>query len=218
MSRLPIGYRFAYRFAYRFSYLVACLVVLGSLTATGHAEDRKPAGNTKAGFWKILVKPKATWVLRDTITEDADSKTARIKVETYDVRKVGKADVARLRWTQIHGNDKLDIGGGTVMPTQVAVTSAGLYLMKASDDDAAIAAVLKHRPHRADPPKAYSGTRRNEGRFLRTGEDYICWGEEPVEGDGDCPDVCESEVCISATQGVTRISGMAAPNKSIWEQ
>jgi len=95
----------------------------------------KPAGK---GFWKVLVTPKAKWVLRDTILD----KTATVTVETYDVRKVGGADVARLRWTQAVGKDKYDISDQRGAFGQVAVTSAGLYLFTADMDDAKVAAAL----------------------------------------------------------------------------
>lgn len=189
---------------------VLAVVMLGLPAQAG---DRRPA----KGFWKILVKPKAKWVLHDTVAEDAAHKAATITVETYDVRKVGGADVARLRWTHASGKDRQDIGG-ELKPTQVAVTPAGIYLLGAELDDAAVAAALKRKPSRSDPPKPYKGTKQNQGRFLRIDDDLVCIGEEPLPDAGDCADVCEAEVCFSSTEGVVRISGLAAPGYSIWSR
>ena len=71
---------------------------------------------------------------------------------------------------------------------------------------------------RSDSPKPYRGTKQNHGRYLKVDGDSVCMGEEPLEGDGPCADVCEAEVCISATDGVIGISGLAAPGYSIWSQ
>jgi hypothetical protein len=115
-------------------------------------------------FWKILVTPNAKWTLTDTV----DKARSKILVETYDVRKVGAADVARLRWTHLINkkdhNDWGDSDSGRY--TQVAVTDAGLYILSADMDDAKIADALKKKPSRSDPPKPYKGTKQNQGRYL----------------------------------------------------
>lgn len=191
---------------------IVCLVLLVGLTA--HAEDKKPG----KGFWKILVKPKAAWVLHNTMADDAAGKAAKVTIETYDVRKVAGADVARLRWTHTHGIETQDIGGGVLMPTQVAVTAAGLYLLSAADDDAKITAALKKKPSRSDPPKPYAGTKQNQGRYLHVLDDMVCMGEGPTPDAGECADVCDAQVCFSATDGVVSMMGLAAPGYSVWEQ
>jgi hypothetical protein len=193
--------------------LIGCLVVV-AVGLSAHADENRPG----KGFWKILVKPKARWVLHDTVGEDAARKAGRITVETYDVRKVDGADVARLRWTYTSGTEKNDIGGGSFMPTQVAVTGAGLYLLSDDMDDAKVSAALKKKPSRSDPPKPYRGTKLNHGRYLRINDDNVCVGDEPLPDAGECADVCESQVCFSATDGVVSISGLAAPGYSIWSQ
>jgi hypothetical protein len=192
---------------------IGCLVIV-AVALSAHADETRPG----KGFWKILVKPKARWVLHDTIPEDTARKPGSITVETYDVRKVGGADVARLRWTHSSGTQNNEIGGGPFMPTQVAVTSAGVYLLSDDMDDAKISAALKNKPSRSDPPKPYSGTKRNRGRYLRVDRGNVCMGEAGLPDDGPCADVCESEVCFSATDGVVSISGLAAPGYSIWSQ
>lgn len=177
------------------------------------ADSKKPG----KGFWRILVKPHATWVLHETI-KDEDKRT--IKVETYDVRKVAGADVARLRWTLTSGKDSSDIGSTDEgRYTQVAVTQAGLYLLTQDMDDAKVADALKNKPSRSDPPKPYDGTKRNEGRYLHIrGNDLVCLGEGPRPGDGDCPDTCFGEVCISGSAGVVELSGNWAPGVSAFAQ
>lgn len=189
-----------------------CCVVL-AMGSGVRAEVKKPGKN----FWKVLVTPKAKWVLHEANAEDAAAKSATVTVETYDVRTVGKAQVARLRWTHKDSESESTFGGGALQPTQVAVTAAGLYLLDAEMDDAAVAVALKKRPSRSSPPKAYKGTKQNGGRYLTVRGAEVCMGWARLEEDGPCEDVCESEVCFTAA-GVTSISGFDAPGVSIWKQ
>lgn len=170
------------------------------------------------GFWRILVKPKARWVLYDTI-EKNKKKRRKIVVETYDVRKVGAADVARLRWTLIDPSGEKQSWGDSNEGryTQVAVTDAGLYILSEDMDDAKIVEALKKKPSRSDPPKPYKGTKQNEGRFLKVEGDMVCYGYEPPPGAGDCEDTCFGGLCLTATGGVTKIEGTWAPEYSIFE-
>jgi len=167
------------------------------------------------GFWKILVKPNAVWTLNETIGEDAKGV---ITVETYDVRKIGKADVARLRWTLKNGSTKEDIGGHDGRYTQVAVTDAGLYIMEASMDDKSVEKALAGKPSRSDPPKPYEGTKQNNGRYLMIMDGLVCLGQGPLPGAGDCPDTCDGTMCISPTDGVVTLYGNWAPGVSIFAQ
>jgi hypothetical protein len=115
------------------------LVAVFLLGMPAEADKKKPA----KGFWKILVRPGAKWVLNNRIDEQMGRQSgSSITVETYDVRKVGDADVARLRWSM--GDDTEALKATHAGPiTQVAVTSAGLYLLWASMDDKAVAEALK---------------------------------------------------------------------------
>ncbi|HZS41652.1 MAG TPA: hypothetical protein VFF06_32705 [Polyangia bacterium] len=203
-------------------FCVAALIV--AALARPAAADEKKADDKKAddkkttaqkGIWKILVKPGAKWVLRETIGDKKDT----ITVETYDVRKVGAADVARLRWTLKSGKDKRDVGDSdSGRYTQVAVTDAGLYVLSADMDDAKVAEALKKKPSRSDPPRPYQGTKQNQGRYLTVeSADTVCMGWGPLPGAGDCEDTCEGEVCISSTAGVTKLSGTWAPGVTIFE-
>jgi hypothetical protein len=155
------------------------------------------------------------------LTQDLGSELKTLTVETYDVRKIDNADVARLRWTVRTGNDKEteDIGNtDSGKYTQVAVTSAGLYLFDRSADDAKIAERLKGKPSRSDPPKAYDGTKQNNWRYLRIEDDNeVCMGTgEFAPADGFCEDTCFAEVCISRTKGVVELTGQWAEVGGGW--
>jgi hypothetical protein len=161
---------------------LAVVVVLGVIAAGGvRAEKKAPA----KGFWSVLVKAGAKWVLRETIGD----KTSTLTIETYDVRKVAGADVARLRWTLGSGKDKRDVGDSAEGRfTQLAVTSAGLYLMDADMDDAKVTAALAKPPSRSDPPKAYKGTKQNHGRYLLIEDDTtVCMGRAPSPARATAP-------------------------------
>lgn len=98
------------------------------------------------------------------------------------------------------------------------MTRAGLYLLDEAMDDIAVAKALKKRPARSSPPKPYKGTRRNGGRYLKIYGAQVCVGQARLAADGPCEDVCETEVCFSATKGVTEITGYDAPGEMIWKQ
>lgn len=191
---------------------MCCLVL--AMSGAVEAQVKKPGKD----FWNILVTPKAKWTLRDPAADDAARKAATVTVETYDVRTIGKAQVARLRWTHKHDTGEITFGGGLLQPTQVAVTRDGLYLLDAAMDDAAVANALKKKPARSSPPKAYKGTKQNGGRYLKIYGADVCIGQARLAADGPCEDVCETEVCFSATKGVTEITGYDAPGEMIWKQ
>ncbi len=189
------------------------LVVIGlALVAFAPTSEAKPGKD----FWKILTKP-AKWVLADTSAEEKDRS---VTFEIYDARKVGDADVARIRITERWGPGKTDMNdvSGTALPVQVAVTAKGLYFLNDTKDDAKITAVLAGKPTRSSPPKAYKGTKVNNGRYLHVEGDVVCMGEEPLPGAGMCADICEGEVCISATDGVVSLHGTFSPNHDDYAQ
>lgn len=189
--------------------LLALLLVPAPLAAQPRLE---------AGFWRSLVAPKASWLLEERAS-DKGAKPSSLRAETYDCRTVANASVARLRWTQVGA--KKDVGDSNLgRYTQVAVTAAGIYLLSADMDDAAVAKALKRKPSRSDPPRAYAGNSRNQGRFLsvEAGKDgpIACMGAPtPRESDGD-PTV--GEVCFSATKGIVFLGGGYAPGGRIFTQ
>ena len=191
-----------------------------ALAGTASADKKKrPHKSTKTaatkGFYKILVKPNAKWLLRETIGDDKRT----ITVETYDVRKLGDADVARLRWTLAQRDgSKEDIGSSdSGKYTQLAVTNAGLYILTAEMDDAKIAERLKGKPSRSDPPKPYDGTKQNDGRYLTVSERLVCFGEGPLPDAGPCEDTCDATMCVAATDGVVKLFGNWAPGVSAFD-
>jgi hypothetical protein len=189
------------------------LVALSAAPAYADAK-KKPAVKAKTpgkDFWKVLVKPNAKWVLTTS-----DDKSNKVIVETYDVRKVGDADVARVRWTHQYKGGKDDIGStDSGKFTQVAVTAKGLYLLNKENDDAAVAKRLEGKPSRSSPPKEYKGTKTNGGRYLSINKEaggVVCMGEGPIGDDApDCEDVCDAFVCVDES-GITELSGLWAPN------
>ena len=193
------------------------MLLLVSLVAS--ADKAKPPGK---GFWKILVKPNAKWTLRDRFAEqrakEGEDKAEHVSVltiETYDVRKVGDADVARLRWRLDGGKDDAFVHAHMPDMTQVAVTRAGLYMLSDTLDDAGVAEALKQKPSRSDPPKSYKGTKRNAGRYLEIKGDQVCMGEQPLPDEHvECQDTCFGTVCISGTEGIVYLDGNYSPNES----
>ena len=196
--------------------------LVASVVATAGAKPKSKPKTTAApppakGFWKILVQPNAKWtlyMLGDTgPASGSEFHPEPITIETYDVRKVGAADVARLRWRQ--GADSTDSPlSGTHAPRldQFAVTADGLYILTADMDDAAITKALTGKPSRSDPPKPYKGSKLNEGRYLELRDGLVCIGQGPDPGEPACEDTCDGDICISATDGIVRVDGNWAPD------
>jgi hypothetical protein len=198
--------------------LVIASLLIFSTAALADPPAKKPVAK---GFWKALVKPNAKWVLKDTMAEKGP--VAQIVVETYDVRKVGEADVARLRWTYVEGKEKHDYDRCGGCFTQVAVTAAGLYILGKEQDDGQVAEELKHKPSRSDPPKPYEATKRNEGRYLNLDTSdpagaVACLGSGLPPG-MECEDgTCFGEVCVSSSKGVVAVEGNYTPTEGPFRQ
>ncbi len=190
------------------------LALLTLVSVSGAGTGKPPA----KGFWKILVAPGAKWVLEPHAEERMEVPSEKITIETYDVRRIGDADVARLRWTATAGKESQPYNDGADdLLTQVAVTEKGVYLLRADQDDAAVTAALLKAPSRSDPPKPYKGTKVNRGRYLRVAElGIVCMGWSHVEGDGECDERCEGEMCISPTDGIISLDGTYVPQDSYY--
>lgn len=200
---------------------IGCIALALAVTPA-QGEDKKPPASKKSKvvpgkeFWKILVKPNAKWVLKNE-----ESKKDIVTIETYDVRKVGDAEVARLRWTHSSPDGKKEDIGATESgkPTQVAVTDKGLFLLNAKNDDAVIAKRLTEKPSRSSPPRGYEGTKKNGGRYISISDDgIVCMGEAPVDKDFQCEDVCDAWICVSATAGVIELQGLWAPSNAFFKK
>src|SRR5262245_4709583 len=93
-------------------WLVGVALAVSSVSAdpAKPKPPKKAKATTKSGptppkgFWKVLVQPKAKWTVAffggEKPIDASDYHPEPITIETYDVRKVGTADVARLRWRQ----------------------------------------------------------------------------------------------------------------------
>jgi hypothetical protein len=197
--------------------VVALLLSAPVAFASETAAPALSAASPQKGFWKVLVKPNARWVLPNTITKDPKD---TLVVETYDVRKVRDADVARPRVTHTTKDGKTDATNQLPF-SQVALTEAGIYLLNALDDDAAVLAALKHKPSRSNPPREYGPTSRNSGRYLsferRGVSTLVCTGYQPLPDAGECEDTCFGSVCISAEEGVVKVDGTYAPDNDAFE-
>ncbi len=206
--------------------LVLALAVAPAADAT--PKKKRPKTSTSAklgnhkklpakGFWNILVQPNKKWVLVNTFADPAQGPADTITVEPVGIHTVGNATVAHLNWTS-GGSDHALAGTHAGLLNQVAVTEAGLYLLPDDADDKRIAEVIKGKPSRSDPPKPYKATKLNEGRYLTIEGDMVCMGAGPEPGAPACDDLCDGEVCISATDGVVALDGNWAPNWDHYEQ
>jgi hypothetical protein len=204
--------------------------MLTAVPASGGAKEGPPSAAPKdvakspapvpadLGFWGILVKTKARWVLEDVMDKDRSPKHKRaaIIVETRDIRTVGTARVGRLRW---RWSDKTEyVQAGAVSLDRVAVTPAGLYFIDDDATDEQILQTLKRHPSRSNPPREYSGTKRNGGRYLSVEGDMVCMGDEPLADSGPCDDTCFSVLCIDKDKGVVQLGGTAAPDNGLFAQ
>lgn len=161
-------------------------------------------------------------MLKDTFK--SEGRQDHVIIETYEKPKIGGADVARLRWTHVWDKGKKKRGkcdmcaGGQF--TQVAVTPEGLYMLDASMTDAEVESALKGKPSRSEPPRPYTATKQNEGRYLRredrAGESQVCMGWEALPGAPACDDTCFGELCVSAKNGPVDLNGTWAPNYSFF--
>ena len=185
------------------------LVLVALLANAAHAEPKTPG----KGFWKVLVQKGAKWVLHEST---AEGKPATLTIETYDVRKVGKANVARLRWT-VKSGDTHEFEPSAPL-TQIAVTDDGAYLLWAAQDDAKVSEALKKKPSRSDPPKPYKGTKLNEGRYLDIRDGLVCMGQGPTPDAGECPDTCDGWICISPSDGIVEVAGNWSPGVSMFDR
>jgi hypothetical protein len=205
-------------------FAVTCLAACGGKAKPAETAKVKPADSTThvgstAGIWRVLVTPGAKWVLYNTFVEQKDARPT-LTVETGDVRKVGAADVARLKWTWagLGASDEHTVG----VPGQVAVTQAGVWLLDGELDDKGVAAELAKPPSQPNPPVKIDEQTREDGVYVhmwaKGDEPIVCVGEGPVPGADECEDVCFGEMCVGAKGGIVSVSGTWAPNFETYEQ
>ncbi|HVK66812.1 MAG TPA: hypothetical protein VM694_20145 [Polyangium sp.] len=138
-----------------------------------------------------------------------------------DVRKVGKADVARLKYT-LGRNSSAHEAPDDVLPKQVAITDQGVWFLPADADDAAITAALRKPPTHAAKPKTFEPTQENGYTFVReaktSGGPIVCTGHAIPPAQGTCGDKCNARVCFSASNGVVIVEGTVAPASGAYAQ
>jgi hypothetical protein len=190
---------------------LAPLVVLSLvplLAAAKPAKDApavaaKPSKPGPTSVWEPLVASGARFVL-----VPGGTSTSRIVVEAYDARVVAGAKVARLRWVVEDGGTRSPMGNS--LPTQIAVTKKGAYLLTERIDDKGVASALKGKPTFADPPRAIE----NDDGYVRKDGDgpgvCIGIGTPPPK---PCPaGICHAEYCLAPGVGLTSVSGNYTPS------
>lgn len=190
----------------------AILVLAAGAIAAARTPPPKPA-SAPAGAFRPLVQPNAKWTL-------LGPNGMKIVVENHDVRKIGAADTARLRYTVIvPGKKPAELDAGA--PRRVAVSPTGAWLFAASDDDAKIAAALAKPPQFTDPPQLVKPSRSKNGDYvnlihLQKG-DKICVGRAPPPGT-PCGDICFAELCLNPRDGLVEMGGTYTPNQESFTQ
>jgi hypothetical protein len=188
--------------------LLPLLLLVAS--AADAAPRKKPAAATPAGVvkeakassvWEPLVVANARFVLHG-----GEGESARIIVESYDVRTVKGAKVARLRWVVEEGGARSPMGNS--LPTQIAVTKKGAWLLTDRLDDKAVGEALRGKPTFTDPPRAG----HSDDGYVRKDGEAVCVGiGTPPET--PCPaGVCHAEYCLEPGVGLTSMSGNYTPS------
>jgi hypothetical protein len=180
-----------------------------------------PAAAAKASaasVWEPLVAPGARFVLLGAppAASAAALSTSvtpgpRIVVESYDVRVVHGAKVARLRWVVEDNGARSPMGNS--LPTQIAVTKKGAWLLTERLDDKGVAAALAHKPTFADPPRPIEnddGYVRREKTAISADAVCIGIGTPPPK---PCPaGICHAEYCLAPGIGLVSMSGNYTPS------
>ncbi|MDI3288727.1 hypothetical protein [Polyangium sp. 15x6] len=179
-----------------------------------------PVLKTESTVWGPLVRRGACWTLLNH-TKGAPDYDDTLLVMPWNVRKVGKADVAQLKYT-LGRNSSAHESPDDVLPKQVAVTDQGVWFLPADADDAAITAALRKPPTHAAKPKTFEPTQENGYTFVReaktSGGPIVCAGHAIPPAQGNCGDKCNAMVCFSASNGVVIVEGTAAPASGVYAQ
>jgi hypothetical protein len=165
----------------------------------------------KPGLWQPLVAAATTWKLINYNIRKEPNEDDAVIVTNYDLRRVGPAAVARLRWKTSAGED---VGSGDHLPRQVAVSGNKVWFLPLNADDEAVSKALAGKPTFGDPPADVRPTRKNKWRWVHTNSgkhgSLTCIGH--YQQDDGCEDTCTGMVCFSATYGVVAVEGTSSPN------
>ncbi len=190
-----------------------CLSVLltSVISLNGRGAEKAVAADAAPGLWRPLVAAPATWKLINYNIRTEPNQDDAVIVTNYDLRQVGPASVARLRWRQSDGEDA---GSGEHLPRQVAVAGNKVWFLPLDADDAAVERALTRKPTFGDPPANIRPTRKNRWRWVNTSEgkhgSVTCIGH--YRQDDGCEDTCTGMVCFSATYGIVAVEGTSSPN------
>jgi len=166
------------------------------------------------GLWRSLVKPGGKWTLplvSKLMDYEMETAPEQITIQVVDVRKVGGADVVRLRWSSARGKRVGEEVGENYIPHQIAVSEKGVFTFGEEDSDATILAALKKKPSFTEPPKLENAYDREDGRFVfapaaRPGSACFGWGAT----DSTCgANPCCSWLCLDAS-GIIGIGGIGS--------
>jgi hypothetical protein len=172
-----------------------------------------PGGVAKPGLWQPLVATATSWKLINYNIRDQPDEDNAVIVSNYDLRQVGAAAVARLRWKTSAGED---VGSGEHLPQQVAVSGHEVWFLPLNADDDAVSQALTRKPTFWDPPVDVHPTRKNKWRWVQTSSGkhglVTCIGHHQPRGGNECEDTCSGMVCFSATNGIVAVEGTSSPN------
>jgi hypothetical protein len=187
--------------------MVLLFVLVPAATLLGKTKPKvkpaKTAAVAKPSIYAPLVEAR-----RFSLSSTAAA-GSYISVESYDVRTVGAAKVARLRWTLVQNGVGEPLGGD--LPTQLALGKKGVWAFSDRLGDKEIAKELKKKPTWTDPPAI--GTRK-DGTYVRKDGEAICFGQGTAPGTAKCNDVCHAEFCLAPERGVVAIGGLYTPNSA----
>lgn len=170
---------------------------------------------TGESFWKALVVPGACWTLPNFNSNKPNTDDVII-VENYDARRVGDAEVAKLRFTRVSPGNEVNVSDKEHLPGQIAVTKAGVWFFDRKLDDQTIGREMKKPPTHAERPRDLAPSKAGKWQFVRNARTakgpIACIGHEQPRAGGGCEDTCEGMVCFSSTAGVVLLEGTASPN------
>jgi hypothetical protein len=163
-------------------------------------EAKAAPAASPTSVWSPLVTANTRFVL-----VGGTNQAARIVVEVYDARVVKGVKVARLRWSVEDGGARTPMGNS--LPTQIAVSKKGAWILTDRLDDKAVEAALKRSPTFADPPRPSE----RDDSYVRKDGTSVCIGVGTPPSK-PCPGgVCHAEYCLAPGVGLTSVSGNYTP-------
>jgi hypothetical protein len=162
----------------------------------------KPAPKSDS-YWEPLVTAGRRFQLRPDKPTDPDT---YIVVEVYEARVVKGAKVARLRWMTYSNGAGLPMGNS--LPSQIALTTKGAYLLTDKQDDKAVEKALKGAPTYPDPPRAFV----HDDGYVRKDGDNICIGVGTPPSQKCEAGICHAEYCLAKGDGLVSIGGNYTPS------